>query len=131
MSRRPPRVRDRPGDTEVQRLRKALQRVANLPYDAPPERARRIAVGALGGDPSAVPEDRVFMAATSDGGVDYRKVLKAYLNHVGEQEGVTFLGFREVGQDLPDDVRLEGLTPEERKALADVEDEIAAPIIRG
>ena len=61
--RRRPRVRDRADDTEAQRLRKALQRIANLPYDAPAERARRIAVGALGGDPSTVPEDSKFQAA--------------------------------------------------------------------
>jgi hypothetical protein len=51
--------------------------------------------------------------------IDYRKILKAYMDHVGEREGVFFIGpFRCTEQ-------LEGLSEEESAALMDIYDELA------
>jgi hypothetical protein len=50
--------------------------------------------------------------------IDYRKILKAYMDHVGECEGVFFVGpYRPMLEDV--------LTEEEGNALADIYDELA------
>lgn len=48
--------------TEITALKRALQKIANLPDDADPARARRIAVAVLGGDPSKATQARYFSA---------------------------------------------------------------------
>jgi hypothetical protein len=51
--------------------------------------------------------------------IDYRKILKAYMDNVGEHEGVFFIGpIRPMMTDV--------LTEEEGHALADVYDELAS-----
>jgi glutamyl-tRNA reductase len=51
--------------------------------------------------------------------IDYRKILKAYMDNVGENEGVFFIG------PVRDKEQLEGLTEEESAALMDIYDELA------
>jgi hypothetical protein len=51
--------------------------------------------------------------------IDYRKILKAYMDNVGEHEGVFFVG------PVREKEQLEGLTEEESAALMDVYDELA------
>jgi hypothetical protein len=50
--------------------------------------------------------------------IDYRKILKAYMDHVGEHEGVFFVGPIREGQ-------IESLSEEENNALMDIYDELA------
>lgn len=46
--------------------------------------------------------------------IDYRKILKFYINHVGECEGTTFLGAQSSYSEL---------TPEENAALDEANEE--------
>jgi hypothetical protein len=50
--------------------------------------------------------------------IDYRKILKAYMDHVGECEGVFFIG------PARHPKQLDGLSEEENSALMDVYDEL-------
>jgi hypothetical protein len=51
--------------------------------------------------------------------LDYRKILKAYMDHVGECEGVFFIG------PVRHTEQLDGLSEEESAALMDIYDELA------
>lgn len=49
----------------------------------------------------------------TDATIDWRKILVAYIRNVVNCEGVTFLGVEN------DETNLDGLTPQEAKALTD------------
>jgi hypothetical protein len=51
--------------------------------------------------------------------IDYRKILKAYMDHVGECEGVFFIGPIREGQ-------IKSLSEGENNALMDIYDELAS-----